>query len=145
MADRLPVPLVEIEPTPTRQAAQFEQVPVVAVYDSPLVPRGFPAQFRVRILDGSGEFTILAMTEDNTALASEDDYEPVSQEFTFTDDGIIEVETGGDVELGDEFFLKVFAVSPMLLVRDRATARIGTFDCVYDPGEVYEVGVYECT
>lgn len=144
MAERLPVPLREATEAPERQARQFAQVPVVAIYDSPLVTRGFEATFRVRILDGTGEFTVHAVTEESTALEEEGDFEPIDADYTFIDEGEITVVTGGDIDLADEFFVHITPVTPMLIVRERGRGRIGNAGCVYTPDEVYEDGVYEC-
>lgn len=139
--DRLPVPMRDAEMA--ERDARFATVPVVVVYDAELVNRGYNARFRVRLLDGSGEFTVHAETVDGTATVADDDYTPIDADFTFTDEGFIEVPTLPDAEPGDEFFLRLTGVSPMLLVRDYARARVDELTCVYEVG-VYEDGVYEC-
>jgi hypothetical protein len=140
--ERLPVPLRDAQ-MPERDE-RFATAPVIAVYDAELATAGYPARFRVRLLDGGGAFTVHATTEDGTATVADGDYVAIDDEFTFVGEGFIEVDVDEDATPGEEFFLRLIGVTPMLLVRDFAKARINDITCVYEVG-VYEAGVYLCS
>lgn len=141
--ERLAIPQRDADEESTLQAARFAQIPVIVVYDPPPVPRGYPARFRVRVMDGFQAFSVHAATADGTGTDG-DDYEALVGDFEFIGEGFIDVTTLSDGDPGAEFFLNITAISPALIVRDHARAQLSAFSCVYDLG-VYDVGVYECS